>query len=176
MVVVEEGSNFPAALGKKNWPWTMSRSGSIGEQAMALARGETPVHLAQKVHGRKVRPSNLSVVSEFETESHNAQFRNQLTKYPIIPLLDRPHPVADAIKAWAPVIPRTKLLGVFGVVDPTEPGVSIDGYEKNIPRPYPRPMGWEPGQMIANLPSAVATGPGATGPSRTVHPSISIEL
>lgn len=191
MPIVEEGSNFPSALGLKNRPRTEVRTGPIAGRAMALVGGETPIHLAQKVGGLGLReklrmrtrrgtmPSSLSVESEFETEVHNAQYRHQLTKYPVIPLLDRPHPIADVIKAWAPIVPRTKMLGAFGVVDPTEPGISIDSYEKNIPRPYPRPMGWDIGKNIANLPSAIAFGPGAggpSGPSRTVHPSISIEL
>lgn len=177
MVVVEEKTNFPSALGRKNIPRTMVRTGPIAERAMALVGGVTPVHLAQRI-SRGLRgkvDTGLSVHSEYETYVHN--LNAQLTKHSILPVLDRPKPVLDAIKAWAPIVPRVKLIGAFGIVDPTtEPGISIDKYVKNIPRPYPRPMEWAPGKLIENIPSVITTGAGVAGPSRTVHPKISIEL
>lgn len=208
MPIVEEGTNYPTALGRKNVPRFMTRTGPIGGKAMALVRGETPIHLAQKLraqigrlpprgtglitgtarrgrerglgrrlterermrrHARIYGPTSpLSVESEYETYVHN--LNAQLTKYPILPFLDRPHPVLDAIKARAPIVPRVKLLGAFGVVDPKEKLLAV---AKNIPRPYARPGTWKAERQIGQLPSAISI---LMGPSRTVHPSISVEL
>lgn len=211
MPIIEEGTNYPTVLGRKTHPRTETRVGPIGRQAMALVRGETPVHLAQKLraqiterlpprgtglitgaarkgrergvgrrltelerarrHARIYGPSSpLSVETEYETYVHN--LNAQLTKYPILPLLDRPHPVLDAIKAQAPIIPRVKLLGAFGVIDPQE----LLAVEKNIPRPYARPGAWSAGRLIQTLPSVIADIRNGSGPERTVHPSLSVEL
>lgn len=51
-VIKENGRNFPAALNFINKPWTVVRTANIGNQAMALGRGETPVHLAQRFLGQ----------------------------------------------------------------------------------------------------------------------------
>lgn len=180
MPIVEEGTNFPTALGRKNRPRTETRVGPIGSQAMALVGGVTPVHLAQRVgerfgvgerlmrlRRRGMVPSDLSVHSEYETYVHN--LNAQLTRYPILPVLDRPHPVLDAVKAQAPMVPRVKLLGAFGIVDPQE----LLAVEKNIPRPYPRPMAWPAERQIGPLPAVISI---LEGPEKTVHPSLSIEL
>jgi hypothetical protein len=53
MPIFEEGSNFPMALGRKNMPPVIIRAQKmfssipLGQQAMALIRGESPIHLAQ---------------------------------------------------------------------------------------------------------------------------------
>lgn len=166
--IVEEKTNFPTALGYKNRPPTRERSGSIGEQAMALVRGVTPIHLAQRFRGKKSQ--SLSVHSEYETYVHN--LNTQMTKYPLVPVLDRPHPILDMIKATPPILPRVKLIGAFGIVDPEE----LLAVEKNIPRPYPRPMEWAPGKLVATIPSAIADIRDGSGPERTVHPSLSVEM
>lgn len=140
MPIVEEGTNYPPELGYTNWPRTDVRSGFIGPQAMALARGETPVHLAQRI-------------------------RAQMANYPIIPVIDRPHPLLDMVKQRPTVIPRLKLIGAFGIVDPAQT-------EYNIPRPYPRPMGWPAGKAISTIPSVIADISGASGPERTTHPQM----
>jgi len=100
MPIVEEGINYPTVLGRRNIPSTIIRVEPIARLPMALVGGETPVHLAQRL-------------------------RAQLTKYPIIPILDRPHPVLDAIKEMVPIVPRVKLLGAFGIVDPSQAKGSI---------------------------------------------------
>ena len=51
-VIKEYGRNFPAVLNITNKPWTAVRATDIGNQAMALVRGETPVHLAQRFLGQ----------------------------------------------------------------------------------------------------------------------------
>lgn len=49
MTITENGTNYPNVLGPKNIPTTTIRSGTIGDQAIAVVRGETPIHLAQGV-------------------------------------------------------------------------------------------------------------------------------
>jgi hypothetical protein len=60
-VVVEEGTNFPGVLGRKNRPSSIIRGQTyrlldympgIADQAMAIVRGESPIHVAQKVRGQ----------------------------------------------------------------------------------------------------------------------------
>lgn len=173
MVVVEEGSNFPSVLGRKTYPRTEIRRGPIADKAMALIGGETPVHLAQLLKRRplmeRIRPREpLSVIGDERAHvSHEAQ----LTKYPIFPILIRSHPLLDTIKDRATIIPRVKLLGSFGIVDPNKwpPTLAV---EKNVPGPYPRPMTWPPGREIARLPAVLGIIP---GPEKTVLPKISVE-
>lgn len=105
---------------------------------------------------------DLSLHTEEEVLSKNTQYNHQLTKYPILPLLDRPHPVIDKIKAQATVVPRTKLIGIFGIIDPPET-------EKNVPQPW-GPRKWPTGAEVGRLPSVIQTGGGVPGPSRTMHP------
>jgi len=93
MPIVEDRTNYPTVLGYRNIPWTGIRVKPIARLPMALVGGETPVHLAQRL-------------------------RAQLTRYPIFPVLDRPHPVLDAIKGMAPIVPRVRLLGAFGIINP----------------------------------------------------------
>lgn len=64
MPIFEEGTNFPTVLGRKNIPPTIVRAQKLirspiplGQQAMALIRGETPVHLAQR-SGSQLPPFN----------------------------------------------------------------------------------------------------------------------
>ena len=45
--------------------------------------------------------------------------------------------------------------------------------EKNIPT-WPGPRMWPTGALIERLPSVVQTGGGVPGPSRTMHPEISV--
>jgi len=115
--------NYPRALGRRNLPrgylesvgvsnlpWIEIREKPIAELPIALIRGEVPIHLAQRLRG-------------------------QLTKYPIIPVLDRPHPVLEAIKERAPIVPRVKLLGAFGIIDPTQERPIIETVKSILTRP-----------------------------------------
>jgi len=117
---------------------------------------------------REMYGQDLSIQAEEAQIQMNAQYNSQLTKYSIIPLLDRPHPVFDAIKASSTIVPRTKLIGVFGIIDPTENPTG-----RNIPVPW-GPRTWSPGAEVGRLASVVQTGVGATGPTRTMHPEISL--
>jgi len=108
----------------------------------------------------------MSVYTDEDVVYKNIQYNRQLTKRPILPLIDRPKPVIEAIKAYAPVVPRTKLLGVFGVIDPPET-------VKNVPQPW-GPRTWPVGADVGGLPSVVQAGAGVTGPSRTMHPELSV--
>jgi len=103
----------------------------------------------------------MAVYTEEEIHSQNIQYRHQIARYPIIPLIDRPHPLLDWVKARAPIIPRTKLIGVFGIVDP-----------KNIPKPW-GPMEWPEEAEVARLPSVIGILP---GPTRTMHPKRTISV
>lgn len=178
MVIVEEGTNFPRALGRKNIPPAKTWGDRpIANLPSVIAGGMDRSFLPQLLERFRIREkitrrerrlgTGLSVHTEQEVAVHNAQ----MTKYPIVPLLDRPHPLLDAIKAQSPLIPRVKLLGVFGVIDPEEVRVT----EKNIPRPFPRPYEWPEESILGRLPSAISI---LEGPQRTVHPrqGLSVEL
>lgn len=200
MVIVEESTNYPTILGRKNVPpekrWGsgriiatlpsviaagMDRSflpqlfkqlpprGTglrLGTARSGLERGlgRRLTEVERLKRHREIYGSELSLHTEEEVLSKNTQYNHQLTKYPILPLLDRPHPVLDKIKAQAPVVPRTKLIGTFGIIDPSPET------EKNIPLPW-GPREWGPGAEVGRLPSVIQTGGGVSGPSRTMHPS-----
>ena len=173
MVIIEERTNFPTVLGRKNIPAVKSwGSGRIIGTLPSVSRerqGLFPQVFRQLRAGRAgVSGQDLSIYAEEAQTQMNAQYNAQMANYPIIPLLDRPHPVFDAIKASATVIPRTKLLGAFGVIDPTENPI-----ERNIPTPW-GPRTWPAGADVGRLPSVVQTGVGASGPTRTMHPEISL--
>ena len=178
MVIVEESTNYPTILGRKNIPiekrWGAGRQ--IASLPSVIAAGMDRSFLPQRLisgprllRARKgIRGDELSLHTESDVLSKNIQFNHQLTKYPIIPLLDRPHPVFDKIKAQATVVPRTKLIGVFGIIDPTE-WPPKGATEKNVPQPW-GPREWIPGADVGRLPSVIQTGGGVPGPSRTMHP------
>lgn len=198
LVIIEESTNFPTVLGRKNIPAVKSwGSGRIIGTLPSVARerqGLFPQFLRQlpprgtglrlgtaregltRGMGRRLTElerlkrhkamygRDLSIQAEEAQMQMNAQYNTQMTNYPILPLLDRPHPVLDAIKASATIVPRTKLLGTFGIIDPTE---------KNIPTPW-GPRTWPTGAEVGRLPSVIQTGAGVSGPTRTMHPEISI--
>lgn len=198
MVTVEDLTNYPTVLGRRNIPAVKSwgtgriigtlpsvaheRQGlfpqflrqlpprgtglRLGTAREGLSRGmgRRLTELERMKRHREIYGKDISIQAEEAQTQINAQYNAQLTKYPIIPLLDRPHPVLDAIKASATVVPRTKLIGVFGIVDPTE---------VNIPQPW-GPRTWPPEAEIGRLPSVIQTGAGASGPTRTMHPEISL--
>lgn len=151
MPIFQEGFNFPNVLGKLTFPPATVRSGPIAQKAMALIAGETPIHLAQKFAQK---------------------FRGQLSQTTIIPILDRPHPYLDQIKARPTMVNRKKLIGVFGIIDPLSvTRVREQIINGNIPRPNPPAPYWSPGRNIANLPSAKGDLTGTSGPTRTLHGS-----
>lgn len=195
MVIVEESTNYPTVLGKKNIPyekrWGSGRlianlpsviaagldrsflpqilpprgTGLIrgtAREGLARGRGMRLTQPERLKRHREIYGEDLSLHADQEVLSKNAQHRAQMTKYPVIPIMDRPHPVIDAIKAKAPIIPRVKLLGAFGIIDPPET-------ERNIPLPW-GPREWTPGAAVGRLPSVIQTGGGVTGPTRTMHP------
>lgn len=197
MVIIEESTNYPTVLGRKNIPfekrWGAGRVIStlpsviaagmdrsflpqilpprgtglrLGTAREKLTRGmgRRLTDLERVKRHKEIFGDELSLHAESEVLSKNIQFSHQLTKYPIIPLLDRPHPVLDKIKAQAPVVPRTKLIGVFGILDPSPETA------KNIPLPW-GPREWIPGAEVGRLPSVIQTGAGVSGPTRTMHPS-----
>ena len=173
MTIIEDYTNFPTVLGRRNIPAVKSwGSGRIIGNLPSVARerqGLFPQVFRKLRAGRsEVSGQDLSIYVEEGQMQMNAQHNAQLTKYPIIPLLDRPHPVFDAIKARATIAPRTKMIGVFGIIDPTENPTG-----RNIPVPW-GPRTWPTGAEVGRLPSVVQTGAGASGPTRTMHPEISL--
>jgi hypothetical protein len=126
-------------------PAPVGRGGIPGYARQILGFGR----LRDRLRGRLpvLRPE-ISIHGDEETVAHSAQ----LTEHPIFPVFDRPHPVLDAVKARAPLVPRTKLIGVFGILDPAE---------------------WAAGANIASLPSVLGIIP---GPERTMHPELHVEL
>lgn len=141
--IVEEGSNFPRVLGFKTRPLEMIRTTKIGQQAMALTGGETPVHLAQRFFGQ----SHLTGPSQLPARLTIDMFP-QLAKFP--QLANRPK-LKDLMKAKR----------FFGSAYPP-----ISPVNRNIPAPYERPAAWARERSIVRLPSAMGLG---SGPSRTVH-------
>jgi len=155
MTIVEQGINYPRALGWRNIPWISVREAPIGNLAMALIRGEAPVHLAQKFLGQVLPPRGTGLITgtarrglergmgrrltEIERARRHAMIFGQLEKRPIL----------EAVKERV-----RQLRGQT---------------EKNIPPPYVRPAEWPLLRLIGGLPSAVADIR-PTGPQRTVHP------
>jgi len=109
MVVVEEGRNLPSVLGRRNLPteraWPVTRRLATIPAVRGL--GREPPLLPQR---------DISVQVDEDVKSHSLQ--GQLTKYPIFPILDRPKPLLQWVKMRSPIIPRVKILGAFGLVDP----------------------------------------------------------
>ena len=107
--IVEEGRNLPSVLGRRNIPterpWPITRRLATIPAVRGL--GREPPLLPQR---------DISVQVDEDVKSHNIQ--GQLTKYPIFPILDRPKPILDWLKARNTLIPRAKLIGAFGLVDP----------------------------------------------------------
>jgi len=121
----------------------------------------------------RYKPQITQQRGQIAVHTENMEYREQLTEYPIIPLLDRPKPVLDWVKGRAPIIPRVKLLGAFGVVDPS---LAAQRYgargaggqysvERRIPKPYPVKYTWPVGKAIEKLPSVASI---LHGPERTV--------
>ena len=143
--IVEEGRNFPTVLGRKNIPTTKSWPPGriLARLPMVRGLGREPPLLPQK--------SEISVQVDEDVKVHSLQ--GQLTKYPIFPILDRPTPVLDWLKSRSPIIPRVKLIGAFGVVDPQ--------------------YTWSPERPIGNIPKPMSI---LSGPRHPLHPQkISVE-
>jgi len=107
--IVEEGRNLPSVLGRRNLPagksWPIGRV--LAKVPMVRGLGREPPLLPQ---------SEISVQTDEDVKSHSIQ--GQITKYPIFPILDRPKPLLQWVKMRSPLIPRVKVLGAFGLVDP----------------------------------------------------------
>jgi len=145
LTIVEEGRNLPSILGRKNIPTTKSwPPGRILARLPAVrGLGREPPLLPQK--------SEISVQVDEEVKSHSLQ--GQLTKYPIFPILDRPKPLLQWIKMRSPLIPRVKILGAFGLVDPQ--------------------YTWPPERQIGSIPKPMSI---LSGPRHPLHPQkISVE-
>jgi len=90
MPIVENGRNVPSRVGRKNLP--TERPWPAGRRLADL-------------------PSARGIGRE-------PPLLPQLTKYPIVPLLDRPKPVLQWVRTRNPIVPRVKILGAFGLVSP----------------------------------------------------------
>ena len=62
MPIFEENTNYPTVLGKLNRPLEILRTGGIGSAAMAMVRGEPPVHLAQIFNGQLLNGARIRQV------------------------------------------------------------------------------------------------------------------
>jgi hypothetical protein len=138
--IVEEGTNFPRVLGFKSRPLEIVRTTKIGQQAMALIGGETPVHLAQRFFGQ----SHITGPA-----SSHLPARLTIDMFP--QLTNRPK-LKDLMKG-------KRLLSSIAYP-------AISPVNRNIPAPYERPPSWDRTRQVANLPSAMGI---VSGPSRTVH-------
>ena len=144
MVVVENGRNLPSVLGRRNLPtekpWPVTRV--LARLPAVRGLGREPSLLPQ---------SEISVQVDEEVKSHSLQ--SQLAKHPIFPILDRPKPLLQWVKMRSPLIPRVKVLGAFGLVDPQ--------------------YTWPPERQIGNIPKPMSI---LSGPRQPLHPSkISVE-
>jgi len=141
---VQEGINFPRVLGVLNYPPATIRQGPLASKAMALIRGETPVHLAQRVRGQ------FTPIYQPPANS-------------IFPVIPRPTPYIDQLKSRQTFVKRPKVIGYLGLLNKQ---IGVNG---NIPGPYPSPRQWAPTRNIGNLPSVKADIRGGSGPERTLH-------
>jgi len=168
--MAEDETNYPRALGRRNVPrsvaetlgrrnipWTEIRERPIPRLGMALVGGETPVHLAQSLLSQILPPRGTGLITGTARVGLERGLGRRLTEIERArrhgrifgQILERPTPILDAV--------RERVTQLRGQV------------EKNVPPPYPRPMGWPVGRLIGSLPSAVADIR-PTGPQRTVHP------
>lgn len=175
MVIREEGdtTNYPAVVGRKNIPPTTIRGQvtrrpfypfGIGEQAMALVRGETPIHLAQKLRSQlKLPPRGTGLITGTARTGLARGMGKPLTEIQrrirhgalagqIKPVLTRPAPLLSLLKITFPLLGQTI---------------------KNIPSAYERPGTWGVTRRIAELPSVSGI---LDGPERTVHPSAHLSV
>lgn len=113
----------------------------------------------------------LSIVSD--NMNYKADYKGQMAKYPIFPVLDRPKPILAAIKEFSPIIPRVKFLGVFNIIDPPELAGGDFSAGRRYAKPYPwtKFKSWDPKRNIANIPSVTARDL-VSGPERSVSPQL----
>ncbi|MBA7607187.1 hypothetical protein ES703_14345 [subsurface metagenome] len=147
MPILEHGSNFPDVLGRKNVPVAMSWPEGRRLSEVPSVRG---IGRDQWLPQAGV-DTDISVVADRESTVHNL-LAKQLTKRPIVPLLDRPTPLINRIKARATLVRRTKLLGVLGIVNAQQ---------------------WGPERGIGSLPKPMSI---LSGPEHPMHPSRTIAM
>jgi hypothetical protein len=144
MSIVEDGRNLPRVLGRKNVPaekpWPVGRV--LANLPAVRGLGREPSLLPQR--------TEISVQPDEDVKSHSLQ--GQLTRHPILPILDRPKPLLSWVKARSPLIPRTKVLGAFGIVDPQ--------------------YVWPPERQIGGIPKPMSI---LSGPVHPLHPEINVE-
>jgi len=122
----------------------------------------------------KRSPSTSESEGSLGIDGSNLRVQGQLTKSPLLPFLDRPSPLLEAIEEYTPIIPRAKVLGSFGIVKGfrgqyTRKGPHADRF---IPTSYPwTDFKWGTDRPIANLPSVEAESI-VTGPMRTISPQM----
>jgi len=138
MPIVEEGRNLPSVLGRRNIPvekpWPVTRV--LAKLPAVRGLGREPSLLPQ---------GDISVQTD--------EIQSQLAKHPIFPIFDRPKPLLQWVKMRAPLVPRTKILGTFGLVDPQ--------------------YVWPPEREIGGIPKPMSI---LSGPTHPLHPSrISVE-
>ena len=152
MPILEQGTNFPNILGRKTFPPTLVRAQKIirtipiANQAMALVRGETPVHLAQRQTpggGSQLpafnAPGIFSVVPQVFKQVTGGRLRQMLMQRPML----------------------GKLRGQT---------------KRNIPTPYERPGTWPRARDLATVPSVtgIIEGPVRTVHPEKTHMSVVI--
>jgi hypothetical protein len=181
----EEGTNFARILGRKTYPRETARPRGIGEQAIALIGGETPIHLAQRFRVRETEsqlprfrqvPGGGSQLPAFNAPGLESVLP-QVVARPISRLritskrlLGQTVQVTRSITSNFPMLQKLKgrLRGQgLGYIGP--------GWDaKNVPTPY-SPRMWRPGANVAELPAVTGI---ISGPEKTVHPQmhLSVEL
>lgn len=133
------------------------------------------------------QPEITREFGQLAVHTENIASNAQMTKYPIVPVLDRPHPVLDWVKTRSPLLPRVKLIGAFNIVDPSDfsaqrygAGSAGGNYsrERRLPQPYPyTKFVWDPRKDIARLPSVAIVGSHPTPPTRQLSPEkISVQI
>lgn len=160
-MIVEQGRNFPALLKFINKVPATVRSGGIGDQAMALVRGETPVHLAQRFRGQSQLRGPSQLPSRVSIETMFPQMAN------------RPTPVKDVLR-------KRGLLGQsyawpFGQTERNIPHIyeRFGNLPTNVGHDRGRPSLWPVDANIGSIPSVAGI---VSGPSRTVHSQMSVSM
>lgn len=168
IMIIENGRNYPESLGyrnpvsKKHWPAgaNIGTIPSVGMERKSLFPQGLPPRGTGLLTGRAGTRRFGVPRTEAERQGRHMSIvegrgamSSQMTKHTILPFLDRIKPLINAIKSRATIIPRTKLLGAFGLVG-----------QKNIP--VPRSLAeWSRKANVGGIPSIVNDL--VSGPERT---------
>jgi len=126
MPIFEEGTNFPAVLGRKNIPPVIVRAQKLiqspiplGQQAMALIRGETPIHLAQRSSSQLPPFNTPGLMSVLPQLFRQVNVRRRIQDaFPVLKRLSSQNIPSPYVRpgTWPPTRRVAELPSVTGIV------------------------------------------------------------